>query len=224
MLPGYVEVPAGRSSIRLTWLATGATTAVVVMAAGVGWVLWADHHKPAPSPEAGYLTALESAGLSKEFPSEANAVAHGHDVCRRLEDGGPQQGLAADKIAVDAFCPRFNQGFRILESATVSGIFVLTDTAGMQAIAVDGPSCGGANGYADVGPSTPVTVKNGKGELLATTALGVGKGDSTTCTFSFTFPVTEGEDRYVVSVGRRGEFAYSFEQLRSHGVQVRLGH
>jgi hypothetical protein len=68
-----------------------------------------------------------------------------------------------------------------------------------------------------------VTVKNGKGEVLTTTSLGPGTGNSATCTFSFTFPITEGQDRYVVSVGRRGEFSYSFEQLRSHGVQIRLG-
>ncbi|HTY28603.1 MAG TPA: DUF732 domain-containing protein [Mycobacterium sp.] len=223
VLPGYVELPAGRSSIRSTWPATGATTAIIVMVAMVAWVLWADRHKSAPPPEAGYLAALENAGLSKEFNSPANAVAHGHDVCRQLERGGPQQGLPADKIAVDAFCPQFNEGFRILESTTASGIFVLTDSLGMQAIASDGSSCEGADGYSDVGPSTPVTVKNGKGELLATTALGVGKGDSTSCTFSFSFPITEGQDRYIVSVGRRGDFAYSFEQLRSHGVQIRLG-
>ena len=40
------------------------------------------------------------------------------------------------------------------------------------------------------------------------------KGSTANCTFSFSFPVTEGQDRYVVSVGRRGEFSYTFEQLR----------
>lgn len=224
LLPGYVELPVGRSGIRSTWLATGATTAIIVMVAAVGWVLWADRHKSASAPEAGYLAALENAGLGKEFNSPANAVAHGHDVCRRLEDGGPQQGPPGDKIAVDAFCPRFNEGFRILESATVSGVFVLTDSLGTQAITVDGTSCEGVDGYADIGPSTTVTVKNGEGELLTTTALGAGTGDAASCTFSFTFPITEGQDRYVVSVGRRGDFAYSFEQLRSRGVQIHLGH
>jgi Protein of unknown function (DUF732) len=223
MLPAYFQMPAARSSIRLTWLATGVTTAIIVMVAGVlGALLWASH-RPVPPPEIEYVQALETAGLMKQFNSDANAVAHGHDVCRQLEGGGPQQGLLADKIAVDAFCPQFNKGFRILESATISGVFVLTDSLGMGAIVTDGASCNGTDGYADVGRSTPVTVKNGRGEILTTTSLGPGTGDRTNCTFSFTFPITEGQDRYVVSVGRRGEFSYNFEQLRSHGLQIHLG-
>jgi hypothetical protein len=66
-------------------------------------------------------------------------------------------------------------------------------------------------------------VKNGKGEVLAATTLGEGRGNDVTCTFSFTFPVTEGQDRYVVTVSHRGEFSYTFEQLQHHGVQIRLG-
>lgn len=223
MLPDYVELPAARSSVRSTWLATGATTAIIVMVAAVEWVLWTGRHASPPPPEVGYLEALKSADLSNEFNSEANAVAHGRAVCRALDDGGPQQGLPADKIAVDAFCPQFNKGFRVLESATVPGVFVLTDSMGTQAISTDGGSCAGAGGYADVGASTAVTVKNGKGEILATTALGPGKGDTATCTFSFSFTITEGQDRYVISVGHRGEFSYSFGQLRARGVQIHLG-
>jgi hypothetical protein len=144
-------------------------------------------------------------------------------VCDQLEHGGPQQGQLADKIAVDSFCPQFNQGFRILESAKISGVFVLTDSLGTGSIETDGQTCHGIDGYADVGRSTPVTVKNGKGEVLTSTSLGPGTGNTATCTFSFTFPITEGQDRYVVSIGRRGEFSYSFEQLRGRGVQIKLG-
>lgn len=223
MLPGYLDVPAGRSGVRSTWLATGATTAIIVMVAAVEWVLWTGSHRPPPAPEAGYLEALKGADLINQFSSEANAIAHGRSVCRHLEDGGPQQGLPADKIAVDAFCPEFNKGFRILESTTVPGVFVLTDSLGTEAITADGGTCSGANGYADVGASTAVTVKNGTGDILATTALGPGKGDTATCTFSFSFTLTEGQDRYVVSVGRRGDFSYSFGQLRARGVQIHLG-
>jgi hypothetical protein len=224
MLPAYVEVPVTRSSIRSTWLATGVTTAVIVMVGAVVAALLWSHHRPAPSPDIGYVQALETAGLMNQFTSEANAVAHGHDVCTQLEHGGPQQGLLADKIAVDTFCPQFNKGFRILESAKISGVFVLTDSMGTGAIVTDGGSCHGTDGYADIGTSTPVTVKNGKGEILTTTSLGQGTVNGANCTFSFTFSITEGEDRYVVSIGRRGDFSYSFEELQGHGVQIRLGH
>ena len=94
----------------------------------------------------------------------------------------------------------------------------------IDAIAVDGSACDGAGGYSDIAPATPVVVTNGKGDVLATTSLGAGKGDAAQCTFSFSFPVTEGQDRYVVSVGRRGAFTYSFGQLSSQGVHIRLGH
>lgn len=224
MLPDYVELPATRSGIRSTWLGTGAATLVIVAAAAVVWVMLVAGRRPAPPPEDGYLSALRDAGLTGQFNSDANAVAHGRQVCRQLEDGGPQQGLLADRLAVNAFCPQFDEGFHVLETTTVSGTFVLSDSAGADGIAADGKTCQGANGYADVGNSTPVTVKNGKGETLATTSLGPGKGDTANCTFSFSFPATEGQDRYVVSIGRRGDFSYTFEQLQHRGIQIHLGH
>ncbi len=57
----------------------------------------------------------------------------------------------------------------------------------------------------------------------AATPLGDGHGDDINCRFAFSFPITEGQDRYVVSVGRRGEFSYSFDQLRGGGVEIHLG-
>jgi hypothetical protein len=223
MLPDYVEIRIARSSIRSTWLATGAVTAIIVMVAAVVWALLLSGHRSAPAPEPGYLSALKDAGVATQFNSDANALAHGRQVCRQLEDGGPQQGLLADKIAVESFCPQFAQGFHLLETITVSGTFVLIDSAGVGGITSDGTSCEGAEGYDDIGHDTPVAVKNGKGEILATTSLGQGTGSTANCTFSFGFPVTEGQDRYVVSVGRRGEFSCTFEQLQARGVQIRLG-
>ena len=224
LLPDYVEVPTARWSLRSTWLATGGVTAVIVMLLAVIWILLSTRPPSAPPPESRYLAALKDAGLFNQFNSDANALAHGRQVCRQLDDGGPQQGVMADKFAVEAFCPQFAEGFHILDTVTASGVFVLTDTAGVDAIAVDGPACDGAGGYSDIAPTTPVVVRNGKGDVLATTSLGPGKGDAAQCTFTFTFPVTEGEDRYVVSVGRRGEFSYTFGQLRGQGVHIRLGH
>ena len=221
MLPDHVELPT--PGLRMTWLGTGCATVIFVMVAAVVWVLMAHEHHATPPPEQGYLSALDDAGLMDAFNSDVNAVAHGKQVCRHLEDGAAQQGPPADKLAVDAFCPDFSQGFKVLESATVSGTFVLMDSATANAIASDGASCQGAGGYADVGRNTAVTVRNGKGEILTSTTLGEGKGTTSSCTFAFSFPVTEGEDRYVVSVGRRGEFIYTFEQIRAVGVRIRLG-
>jgi hypothetical protein len=223
MLPDYVEIPATRSGIRLSWPTTGATTVIIVLATVIVWALLRGGTSTPPPPETSYLSALKDAGLANEFNSDAGAIAHGRQVCRHLEDGAPEQGLPADKFAVEAFCPQFAEGFHILEKTTAAGTFVLMDSNGLAAIATYETSCEGANGYSDVGRDTPVTVKNGKNEILATTTLGQGTGDSATCTFSFSFPVTEGEDRYVVSIGRRGDFNFTFNQLRAHGVRVQLG-
>jgi Protein of unknown function (DUF732) len=225
LLPAYLDIPQpSRTSIRSTWLATGLATAVFVMLAAVAWGLLLPRHDSS-SPDTEYLSALKDSGLADGFNSDANALAHGRQVCKQLEDGGPQQGVAADKLAVDAFCPTFSQGFHVLETATGSATFVLIETskAYISSIASDGTKCQGTHGYSDIGSGTQVIVKNGKGEILAATTLGEGHGDDVNCRFSFSFPITEGQDRYVVSVGRRGEFSYSFEQLRRGGVEIHLG-
>jgi uncharacterized protein DUF732 len=226
LLPQYTELPrSARTSHRSAWLGTGGAVAVLVVLAAVVWGLLLPGTKQ-ESPEDRYLSALNDSGFSNQFNSNANALAHGRQVCRQLEDGGPQQGLPADKLAVDSFCPQFNGGFHILETATVAGTFVLTDTSSSEytrPITSDGKTCSGADGYSDVGAQTQVVVRNGKGEILTMTALGAGKGSEVTCTFAFSFPVTEGQDRYVLSIGHRGEFSYSFAQLQQ-GVEIHLGH
>ena len=226
MLPDYVDVPArSRTSIRSSWLSTGVAAAIIVMLALVFWALRVPHHRQSQPPDAIYLSALHDAGLAGQFNSDANAVAHGKLVCRQLDDGGPQQGPTEDKLAVDAFCPRFSQGFHIFETATVTGTFVLTGgaNADISSIASDGTSCHGVEGYSDIDPTTQVIVRNGTGVVLNTTTLGEGHGDERTCTFSFSFPITEGQDRYVVTVSHRGDFVYTFNQLANQGVHIRLG-
>ena len=93
--------------------------------------------------------------------------------------------------------------------------------AGISSIASDRTSCHGVDGYSDIDRNAQVTVRNGTGEILDTTPLGEGHGDDLTCTFSFSFPATEGQDRYVVSVSHRGDFIYTFNQLASQGFSNR---
>jgi hypothetical protein len=228
MLPGYVDIPSlNRTGVRSAWLGTGAATAVIVIVAAVTWGLLLPSRHKSESPDVGYLAAIKDAGLYAQFNSDANALAHGKEICRQLDAGGPQQGQAADKIAVDAFCPQFSEGFHVLETTTTSGTFVLIDTnsnTDISSIATDGTSCEGADGYSDIGRDTQVTVKNGKGEILTTTSLGEGRTGVGTCTFSFTFAVGEGQDRYVLSVGHRGDFSYTFAQLQRRGIEIHLGH
>jgi hypothetical protein len=227
MLPDYVDAPMGsRNSIRYSWMATGVAAMILVVLALVFWALRVPQHRQSTTPEQNYLSTLRDAALADQFNSDANAVAHAKQVCRQLDDGGPQQGTAADKIAVDVFCPRFANGFHVFETAAVAGTFVLAGSGSdevISSIASDGKTCHGVNGYSDIDHDTQVVVRNGKGEILANVPLGDGHGDERTCTFSFSFPITEGQDRYVVSVSHRGEFFYDFGQLVTHGVHIRLG-
>ncbi|MEH3140754.1 MAG: DUF732 domain-containing protein [Mycobacterium kyogaense] len=203
-----------------------AVAAAIVLLVSTGLVAYWYFTRDEGKVDGEYLAALRQAGLTGEFNSDANAVAQGKQVCRKLEDGDPQQGMPADKVAVQHFCPQFAEGFHVLDTATILGSFTLKDenaNAYSSAIRVDGSSCTGSGGYSDIEAGTPVTVKNGKGEILTTTYLENGEGGQFMCTFGFTFKATEGQDRYVVSVGRRGELSYSFEQLRAGGVALSLG-
>jgi len=147
-------------------------------------------------------------------------------VCRKLEDGAPQQGMPADEVAVEHYCPQFSEGFEVLETIIVTGSLTLSDDSpsyASPAIDVSGSACVGAGGYSDIRPGSQLTVKNGKGDVLTTTLLEPGTGGRYLCSFPFSFEVTEGEDRYIVSMDRRGEFSYSFADLKSNGIGLTLG-
>lgn len=216
------QVPS--RSRRWVWMVVAVVAAVALAVAGVGAYLYL--HREQITPEEQYLTALKQSGHGGEFNSAANAIAHGRQVCRGLADGGRQQGTSADKVAVENFCPEFAEGFHVLETATITGTFSLNDdspNAYYPSIEVDGSTCTGAGGYSDVSAGTAVTVKNGKGEILTTTYLQPGRGDRYRCVFGVTFEITEGQDRYVVSMGRRGELSYSFADLKASGVALQMG-
>lgn len=209
---------------RMWVVAVSAMATVLLAAAGVGAYLYLNREQVNPDEE--YLKALKQSDYSGEFNSDANAVAHGKQVCRQLSEGAPQQGMPADEIAVQNFCPEFAEGFHVLETATITGSFTLNDDSPSTyspSIDVDGSDCEGTGGYSDVNAGTPVTVKNGKGEILTTSYLEQGRGGRYMCTFGITFEVTEGQDRYVVNVGRRGELSFSFAELKSNGVSLVLG-
>lgn len=216
--------PSGPRSRRLWWAVSAVVAILALAGGGVGLALFLNRDRETVDDK--YLADLRQSGLSSEFNSEANAVAHGRQVCRQLEEGSPQQGMAVDEVAVGYYCPQFAEGFHVLETATVSGSFTLKDESSnpySTSIEVSGSSCSGSGGYSDIDQGTQVTVKNGKGDILTTTFLGPGEGGRFLCTFSFSFPITEGEDQYVVSVSRRGEMSYSFADLKANGVSLVLG-
>jgi Protein of unknown function (DUF732) len=219
-----VSAPSHPGRRRLWWVLAAVVLVLGLVGAGVGVTLFLNRNRE--SVDDTYLAALRRSGLSGEFNSDANAVAHGKQVCRQLEDGAPQQGMPVDQVAVDYYCPQFTEGFHVLETATVTGSFALRDDSPNMyapAITVSGSSCSGSGGYSDIDEGRQVTVKNGKGDILTTTVLESGEGGRFLCTFKFWFDITEGEDRYVVTVSRRGDMSYSFAELKDNGVSLVLG-
>jgi len=181
-----------------------------------------------PNTDSQYLSAIQSAGDTGQFPNDAAAVAHGHAVCDALKNGGKVQGSGADEIGVRYYCQSFGAGFKLLRTITVNGTYALIDTsqsAYFPSITASGGGCSGTGGYSDVGPLTAVLVKNDAGTLLAQTQLGQGSGDSTRCTFNFSFTITEGESDYTISIGsNRGDLHFTFDALNTPGdVSITLG-
>ena len=215
---------SGGGPRRRWWVAVAIVGVLALVGGGVGAALFLTRDRQTVDDK--YLADLRQSGLSGEFNSDANAVAHGRQVCRQLEEGRPQQGLPVDQVAVGYYCPQFADGFHVLETATVKGSFTLQDkspSAYSTPITVSSSSCSGSGGYSDIDQGTQVTVKNGKGDILTTTTLGAGEGGRYLCTFPFSFQVIEGEDQYVVSVSRRGDMSYSFASLKANGVSLVLG-
>lgn len=224
---GVSPEPAARAAKpgqRMKWIVMSLVLVLVLAGGGIAAALYLTRDRESIDDK--YLSGVRDAGLTGEFNSNANAIAHGKQVCRRLEDGGPQEGMPVDQVAVRYFCPQFGQGFHVLETATITGSFTLNDDSPSYAspsIDASGSSCIGTGGYSDIGPGTQVTVKNGKGDVLTTSVLEPGTGGRFLCSFPFSFDVIEGEDRYIVSVSRRGELSFSFGDLKSNGVVLSLG-
>ena len=176
-----------------------------------------------------YLHALRANGQGGQFASDAAAVAHATHVCNVLKSGGSQQGMPVDLTGVRYYCPQFDQGFHVLQTATINGTFELDDTSwigddyGSSSISTDGGTCEGTSGYSDIASGTQVVVADGSGRTLATTYLGEGSGGDTKCVFDFSFQITEGASDYAVTISHRGTQHYTFTQLLNDGLHLTLG-
>lgn len=194
---------------------------VLALAGGVGAFLLTK----GPDKETQYLNELRAAGLGGDFANDAAAVAAGRQFCRTLDEGGEVQGVRREKIAVLSFCPKYSDGFAVLEPIDVEGSFTIIDTSIYSSgIESAGGTCSGAGGYGDINSITQVIVKSPSGEELARTQLGSGSGNSISCVFRFSFTVLDGESQYIVAVGDRGESTYSAAELKTPGtVALSLG-
>lgn len=180
---------------------------------------------PTPAEqEETYLTSLKVGGFAGQFASDAAAVAQGKVFCTRLNAGAAPQGKPVDALALPVYCPKFVDGFKVLQTATVEGTFELIDSSlYASGIVSYGGRCTGTGGYSDIGPGTDVVVKDGSGKTLAHTTLSHGSGSEVDCTFDFTFDIDEGADDYLVTVADRGEVHESFTEMQNDGLQITLG-
>jgi hypothetical protein len=104
----------------------------------------------------------------------------------------------------------------------ISVAFTLTDADTASA------GCVGQGGYSDIGAGTPVTIKNGSGDILGAGDLGEGTAaGGGECVWSVKIPnVRLGESFYSAEVGRRGAITSSADELKSNGYafDLSLGH
>ncbi|MEQ0598623.1 DUF732 domain-containing protein, partial [Mycobacterium tuberculosis] len=91
---------------RLWWALAGVVAFLGLVGAGVVGTLFLNRDRESIDDK--YLAALRRSGLTGEFNSDANAIARGKQVCRQLQDGGEQQGMPVDQVAVQYYCPQFS--------------------------------------------------------------------------------------------------------------------
>jgi len=170
--------------------------------------------------EGAYLSDLRSTELGGEFPSDAAAISSGRAVCTRLDGGGKNQGPAVELIAVRNFCSEYAGGFRELNTFSVLGTFTLYEE---DYLCISGGFSMGS--YRDIGASTDVKWENQDGDRLATTTLGESTyRESDSCKWAFTSILPEGEELYILEVGRRGTQEFTEAELKLPGaVGLTLG-
>lgn len=186
-------------------VAVAAVVGTLLLAASILGVVWWRN------PDRQYINQLEAAGQLGQFSADRAAIQSAHDACDRLDHGAKPQGTEADRIGVERYCPDYLAAFKVLAKQTVVGTFSITDLDGWER--TSGINCQGDGGFGDLNASTQVIVKSASGSELARSPLGVGNIVAGSCRFTFPLYLTEGEDTYVVAVGRRGEFSYTWERI-----------
>jgi hypothetical protein len=114
---------------------------------------------------------------------------------------------------------------------TIRGTVLLSDTAFGEyetlSVNVDSDgTCYGTGGYADMERGATVTVRDGAGNIIASSRLGPGKGEATdivaSCEFKFYLDDVPDADFYGVEVAHRGEVTYSRQELQRQDWKVDL--
>jgi len=165
--------------------------------------------------EDAYLDELAERGYEDRFTTDVEAVNHAENICAEIEEGGRAEGDEVDALAIEYACPEWSDDFTVYATQTFEGLFLLLgSTSG------EGTACAGDGGYGDVGSSTTVLVTNDQGDTLDRTDFGSAEPESGDgmCLWSFELELSEGEDRYIVEVGTRGDRTYTWDELQRPGA------
>lgn len=221
-MPQYgQQPPAPKKSNRLPIIIGAAVLAFILLVGGGFFAFWM-----IGKPDRDYIAALKDNG-DFNYATNAEAVAHGKEVCSELEKSGKAKGSRSDLAAAKSYCPKMAEGFKVMETKVIEGKFRLLDfTISSQApqISTTGSTCTGVNKYAKINSGTTVAVTNSDGRNLASTTLGTGSSISKfECVFKFQFKLTEGEDSYAVKVADYRPIDYTWSELSTNGIALRVG-
>ncbi len=179
------------------------------------------------------LTSCNSAKVPAVVGQEASYAkgilkGQGFDVevTDKIEDGvKPGQVLSQDPSAQASVDKGSKVKLVIAKSPIyqVKGAVKLVDSD----IAGNDSNCYGTGGYRDIREAMPVTIRDGKGNILATGATNSGKrppGEyaNIQCTFSFEVSNVPKVDFYSIEVGRRGQLNFSYEEMQKKNWEVIL--
>ncbi|MBE9216805.1 PASTA domain-containing protein [Plectonema cf. radiosum LEGE 06105] len=148
------------------------------------------------------------------------------EVIEKIEDGiQPGQVLSQEPIAEASI----KKGSKIKLTITKPPVYELKGSVRLLDSEIQGTDdyCYGSGGYSDIKGGMSVTVRDGKGNILATgnTESGVrppGEYSNIQCTFSFNVNNIPKTEFYSVEVGRRGQMNYSYEEMNKQKWELVL--
>jgi hypothetical protein len=156
---------------------------------------------PLPPPAA---TPISNASAAMGMTSSSRVAALMKDPAKR-----PALIGAGAVVAITILALVFAFGG---ERHTVEGEFTLMDPEGYSET-FEGGGCSGDGGYDDISAGTQVNIRDGSGELLASSSLDVGEDMTIACTFPFTVEDVPKADFYSVEVGDRGDLSFSYDEM-----------
>lgn len=179
------------------------------------------------------LTSCNSAKVPSVIGQEASyarGILKGQgfeiEVTDKVEDGvKPGQVLSQEPSAQASV----DKGSKVKLVVAKPPIFQVKGAVRLVDSDIEGTdnNCYGTGGYTDIKEAMAVTIRDGKGNILATGATESGKRptgeySNVLCNFSFEVGNVPKVDFYSIEVGRRGQLNFSYEEMQKKNWEVLL--